>query len=527
MSKELKLSVDGHSTSATESYTEIKYTENKYFAWVYQLDEFGIETRGIERLTAEERRCTQQTLVWQFVNVIGLWFAACGGLTSMSSFFLATLVFGLNSKNALVSGIIGMLIGCLVPAYCSTMGPESGCRQIVSARLLFGQWGVKIVSFICIVGGVGWSVVNCVLGGEVLAGLGPNVPILAGIIIISVLSMVISIFGIRVLLRFQTVTAIPVTIASILFYIVVCKKIGYLKETDAMIAATNNSAITSTGNWLSFFTIGYSVTATWGSGASDYYILFPQETPPIQVFLVTFLGISVPTTFVAVVATLCGSIAYGYPPWNEAYQQFGVGGIINEAFKPWGNFGKFVVFVLYLSLVCNNIMNTYSCAFEFQLMDHRLVRVPRWCWVILVTVVYFVLSMVGKEHFSTIISNFLPMLAYWISIYITVLLEENLIFRTSERMRRLHHQENIPSGLHYNWSNWNKPQHFTMGLATVAAFCIGAVGPVLGMNQVYWRGPIAAKLGENGGDVGFWLCAAFTAVAYPPLRYLELKKFGR
>ena len=55
--------------------------------------------------------------------------------------FLPTLLFGLNLRDAMISGLIGMIIGCLVPAYSSTMGPKSGCRQMVTARFLFGQWG--------------------------------------------------------------------------------------------------------------------------------------------------------------------------------------------------------------------------------------------------------------------------------------------------------------------------------------------------------------------------------------------------
>lgn len=257
-------------------------------------------------------------------------------------------------------------------------------------------------------------------------------------------------------------------------------------------------------------------------------------------FLVTFLGIAVPTTFVAIVGTVCGTIAYAYEPWNVAYTENGVGGLITETFEPWGNFGKFVVVILFISLVCNNIMNTYSVAFEFQLIDERLAMIPRWCWAILVTVIYFVLSIVGRDHFSTILGNFLPMLAYWISIYITILLEENYLFRQRKNVQILHpaefRQENqeevvdapVGSWLYtYNWNNWNKPHLITMGIASAVAFVCGAVGAAMGMNQVYYQGPLAKKIGDSGGDIGMWLAGAFTAIVYPVVRYFELKRFGR
>lgn len=428
--------------SSVKSHEETK--KSPWISWIYKVDAFGIETRGIERVLPEERELLTQkkkhSKLRQFLNVLGLWVAACGGLTSMSSFFLPTLSFYLNFRDSIVSGLVSMIVGCLVPAYCSTMGAKSGCRQMVTAKFLFGCWGVRIVAVIVIISSLGWSVVNCVLGGEVLAALS-GVPLSVGIVIISIISLVVAVFGIKIVLKFQNIIAIPITIASILFYVVVCKKYDHINVTNEMLAQQNQSTATITGNWLSFFTIGYSVTATWGAGASDYYILFPENTPSWQVFLITFAGISVPTTFVALISIICGTIAYSYKPWNDAYQEFGVGGLINESCKPWGNFGKLIVVLLYISLVCNNIMNTYSSAFEFQLIDPKFALVPRWCWAILCTIIYLVVSLVGREHLSTILGNFLPMLAYWISMYITILLEENFIFRFTESTRRLHYRE--------------------------------------------------------------------------------------
>lgn len=534
----------GETEQQSASSEESKDLKNlsPWIAWAYKLDTLGIETRGIERVPPQEREQLadgkRHSKSRQFLNVLGLWVAACGGLTSMSSFFLPTFMFYLNFRDALVSGLISMIIGCLVPAYCSTMGPKSGCRQMVTAKFLFGWWGVRIVAVIVIISSLGWSVVNCVLGGQVLASIS-GVPLAVGVVVISVVSLVIAVFGIRILLKFQNILAIPMVIASILFYIVVCKKYSYIHETNKLLAQLHISSETNRGNWLSFFTIGYSVTSTWGAGASDYYVLFPEDTPSWQVFLITFIGIAVPTTFVAISSIVCSTIAYSYKPWNDAYNAYGVGGLISEACKPWGNFGKLIVVLLYISLVCNNIMNTYSSAFEFQLIDPKLAKIPRWCWAILCTIIYLVISLVGREHLSTILGNFLPMLAYWISMYITLLLEENLLFRWSQKSRNLHYrefdqhekntmdQESYNDVYLYNWSCWNEPKLITLGLAALASFAIGIVGAVIGMNQVYWQGPVAKKIGEYGGDIGFWICMAFTGIAYPFLRFAELKFLGK
>lgn len=502
----------------------VHYDHPRFVRWMYSLDKLGVEARGIERVDPDER---SKGSLSQFVSVLGLWFAGCGGITTMSSFYLATVLFGLDTKQAFISGLIGMNVGCLVPAYCSTMGPQSGCRQMVTARFLFGIWGVKVVAVICILGGIGWSVVNCVVGGQILLAIS-GTSLAVGIVVIAVGSLVVGVFGIRVLLRFQTVLAFPTNLSILLYYIVVCKKTSYLSETNAEVAAFGYDSLTNTGHWLSFFTIAYSVTATWGSCASDYYILFPADTSGWKVFWVTFFGIAVPSNFAAVVSLLAGSIAYSYTPWTEAYDQYGVGGVIAAGFTPWGKFGKFVVVIMFLSLVCNTIINTYSAAFEFQLIDTRLAKVPRWIWALLVSVAYLVISLAGREHLSTIIGNVLPMLGYWISIYITLLLEENFFFR-SAYTKPMHLVEFGDDMLieQYNWKCWNRPMLITFGLASSGAFLAGVAGAVLGMNQVYFIGPILKKIGADGGDVGMWLAMAFCGATYPLFRWLELKKFHR
>ena len=47
------------------------------------------------------------------------------------------------------------------------------------------------------------------------------------------------------------------------------------------------------------------------------------------------------------------------------------------------------------------------------------------------------------------------------------------------------------------------------------------------MAEVWYVGPIAKKIGAFGGDLGFELAAAFAAVSYPPLRWLEIRLTGR
>lgn len=540
---------DGTDTSRSKSNQKHKDVYIwKFFKKVSdKLDAIGVESRGIERIEAHERS-TNKTK--QLISVIGLWLSACGGLSSMSSFFLGPLLFDLGLKKSLIAGLIGHTIGCFIAAYCSLMGPRSGCRQMVGARFLFGWWTVKLVSIVSIVGVMGWSVVNSVVGGQILTSISDGkISLVVGIIIVSMISLVVAIGGIKQLLKVETFLSLPVNFAFLMLYVVASQKFEYLSNADVV----GIDHATLKGNWLSFLSLCYSITSTWGSIASDYYILFPENTPDLQVFSITLFGIFIPTSFVGIVALLIGNVALSYDPWFQAYNTYGMGGLLAEVFKPWGGGGKFLLILIFLSLISNNIVNTYSAAFGIQLAGTGFAKIPRWLWAILITVIYLVCALVGRNKFSTILGNFLPMIGYWISMYFMILLEENTIFRTdkfihlytkefdesteveqeekTENTYRKHKAQimfNHKRNQHYNFKIWNDYDKLTHGIAATCAFVVGASGAAVGMSQTYWVGPIAKLCGgDYGGDIAMWLCMGFSGLTYPILRYFELKRFGR
>lgn len=492
-----------------------------------KLDSIGVEVTGIDRIPADKRA---QNKTRQLIHVIGLWISASGGLSSMSSFYLGPMVFGLGFKKTLILGLTGQIFGCLIAAYCSLMGPRSGCRQMVSGRFLFGWWFIKLVCLASIIGVMGWSVVNCIVGGEILSAMSHgNVPLVAAIIIIAVASLCISIAGIRFLVKVEAYLSIPVTIAFLTLYIAAAPKYDYISSADSP-SLTSKEVV---GNSLSFFALCYSITSTWGSIAADYYILFPEDTPDFQIFTLTFLGIAIPTTFVGMVAILIGNVAMNYPPWASAYEELGMGGLLNAAFEPWGGGGKFLLILIFLSLISNNILNTYSAVFGMQLIGRPLARIPRWLWSFVLTAIYLVLAIVGRYKFATILGNFLPMVGYWISMYFIILLEENSIFRRpwfkhlfTKEFEGVTEENKYMCGAsnNYNFRIWNNQKRLTRGLAATLAFLCGAAGAVVGMAQTYYVGPLATMV---GGDIAMWLCIGFSGITYPWLRYWELKKFGR
>lgn len=488
-----------------EDQTTFQKLVRKFKVFNHKLDSFGVELRGIHRVPPEERVHSTQIIF----KMILLWFSACGGLSSMSGFFSGPLVFGLGFKDSMTAGVFGAFLGCFVAAYGASMGPRSGLRQMVLSRFFFGWWPAKGISFLNVVTLLGWSVVNCITGGQILAAVSDGkVPLIVGIIIISAISLVVAIFGIKFVQLFEDYAAIPVNLSFLLLYI--CSHQYF--NTD--LQTTGPDAETIRANWLSFFAVCFGVTAAWAGVASDYYIDFPETTSIWETMTLTFFGILAPTLFVGILGICIASGAVGIASWSEAYEDLGNGGLLNAAFSRWHGGGKFVLVLMYMSLVSNNIINTYSIALSSQMWGTLATRIPRYIWVVLTAIVSFVLALAGRNVLGPILNNFLPMIGYWAMLYFVILIEENLIF----------HRHKLP-GLNdsYNWDDWNTYTRLPVGIAALVSFLIGIAGAILGMCQVYYVGPIAKLVGDHGADLGMWIGAGFAMITFPVLRFLELQ----
>lgn len=84
-------------------------------------------------------------------------------------------------------------------------------------------------------------------------------------------------------------------------------------------------------------------------------------------------------------------------------------------------------------------------------------------------------------------------LGAWLSIYIAVYMTEHLLFRRG-------------SFAAYDLTAYDDPARLPPGFAAFGAGCVGAVGAIVGLAQVWWTGPVARHIGEFGGDVSWVLC---------------------
>ncbi|PMD29706.1 hypothetical protein L207DRAFT_445071 [Hyaloscypha variabilis F] len=467
------------------------------------LDEkMGIETQGIDRIHEEDKKPPS------IINAFFLWWSLTCHVGTLPIGVLGP-EFGLSLNQSVAAIVVGTVLGALCTAYTGTLGPKLGLRAIATSRYSFGFYGAKLCSVLNVVIGGGFAVVNVVVVGQILAAVSDYTMTLAvGCIIIAVIGYVVSIFGFALIHTYEKYSWIAT-------FIILCVLIGQVAPYVDPGIPSLDTGLGFSGSFLSFLAINFSSASGWCSIASDYYCNYPAKTKSYKIFFLTLFGISIPTIFVTVIGACLGNAAVSSsvnPVLSTAYTDHGLGGLIRESLHPL-RFSKFCLVLLVFSVLGNNIAVNYSSGLSMQLLGHYFHAVPRFIWSFVNALVIAILAIAGRQHLSTIVSNFVSLLGYWTVSFTLILLIEDQWFRRKEG---------------YNLLVWDVPSKLPWGLAAVLALLTGYLaGGVTGMAQTWYIGPIAAKFGGFGGDVGIYLSGVFTIIVYPPARWYERKVTGR
>lgn len=101
-------------------------------------------------------------------------------------------------------------------------------------------------------------------------------------------------------------------------------------------------------------------------------------------------------------------------------------------------------------------------------------------------------------------TDFLLLITYWISPWVTILLIEHFYFRKG----------------YYELEHWNHRSKLPKGTAAVLALGMGLFGAYLGGSQPLFTGPLSQVLGQ--ADIGFELSILFAGLSYIFLRGQKL-----
>ncbi|CAI7672397.1 unnamed protein product [Penicillium manginii] len=468
-----------------------------------QLVEYNFEARGIERVAPDER---MKKLSWvSYAQALLLWVSINLAANNVTLGMLGPAVYGLSFKDSALCAFFGCLVGALVASWMATWGPISGIRTMAFGRYSMGWWPSKIIVLLNLIQMIGYCLIDCVVGGQILSAVSPGgMSVAVGIVIIAIISWVVATFGIQVFHYYERFAFLPQLI-------VICILFGVSSTKFDLSTVSVGDERTVAGNRLSFFSICVSAAITYAPLAADFFVYYPEHTSRTSIFSLTLIGLLCSFTMAIVCGIGLASGINAYPEYAAAYNK-GQGALIVEGFGPLHGFGKFCSVIIALGLIANTVAPTYSAGVDFQILGRYAEKVPRVIWNTVGVIIYTVCALVGRSYLSEIFTNFLALMGYWVAIWTAIILEEFLIFR-------------FRTG--YNWAAWRDPSKLPIGIASFIAFVVGWVGAILCMAQVWYIGPIAKLVGEYGADMGNYIGFSWAALVYPPLRYLELHFVGR
>jgi len=458
-------------------------------------EEQGIETHGIERVSPTTRthvRILDNFTMWLSANLV---------ISTIALGALAIPIFGLGFWDSVAVIIIFNALGVLPVAFFSTLGPKLGLRQMTISRFSFGWVGGIIMALFNAAACIGWSVVNVIIGGQLIAALsGGRVPSWAGILILAVLTTLVSVYGYRYVHRYERYAWIPMAVMFAIMLIVAAPHFS--------IVATPAFGAAEIAGLLSFGGAVYGFATGWASYAADYNVNQPENTRPSRVFLLTFLGIFIP----CVLLETLGMAFTTFGPWATKFSNGLVGDLLAAVVNSLGGFGTAILVLLALSVVANNIPNDYSLGLSVQVFGKTFQRVKRYVWTLIGAVIYVAIALPASANFAHTLTDFLLIIAYWLGPWAIILVLEHFVFRRGR----------------YNVDDWNTPSRLPIGWAAIVSMVFGLVGVLLGAAQVYYVGPIAKLVNPPFGmDVGFELGLILAGISYLILRRIELNTSPR
>src|SRR6266487_739867 len=461
--------------------------------------EKGIETHGIERVSPAKRSDVR------IFNNFTMWLSANLSIPTVALGALAVPIFQLGFWDSVIAIIIFNVLGVLPVAFFSTLGPKLGLRQMTISRFSFGWVGAMIMAVFNVLACIGWSTVNVIVGGQIVASLSHGaIPRWAGILIIAILTTLVSIYGYKYVHRYERYAWIPMAVIFAILFVVGVPKFTIV-PTPAMSIATIASLV-------SFGGAIYGFATGWSSYAADYNVNQPEEVPASRIFWLTFLGVTIPCILLETLGMALTTVA--------AYKGKSGGDLLAAALQPLGGFGNLLLVLLALSVIANNIPNDYSLGLSMQVLGKSFQRVNRAVWTLIWAVVYIIIAISLAGNFNETLNSFILLVADWLSPCSIILILEHFVFRHGR----------------YNVDDWNTRSRLPLGWAAIVSMVIGLFGVFLGAAQVIAIGstsipavgPIANLFNPPYGmDIGFELGLVFAAISYLILRRIELNANGR
>jgi len=317
----------------------------------------ALERHGIAHVPTSRRygRPRNQFTV-RFAPVIylaGIYLGASGG------------PLGLGFTGSVTAIVLANVLGSIITGLCAVMGPRLGMPQLPMGRAPFGYYGNFLPAILSLLIFIGYYSVGTVLGAKSLADL-LHAPYIPTVVVVAVLSILIGIFGYRILHAMgKLITNVSIVVLTVVSIVLILHGGG--PGTEATASGSDYWLA-----WFVLFTAVFGYTASWAPYASDYSRYLPEDSKPSSIFTAATLGLFSSTTWMMCLGAGLITLA----PDGDVLDTFSL------ALPDWLRY--VVLLTLGLSAIPHNSVNLYSGAMATLTCD---VKLPQWVTVTIAGVI--------------------------------------------------------------------------------------------------------------------------------------------
>ncbi|KAI5953622.1 hypothetical protein KGF54_002994 [Candida jiufengensis] len=457
----------------------------------------NVETRGIEKVPIEEKKDT--SLLIPFT----IFFSPQMAVSALSTGSLAPIM-GLDFRTAVLCSIFCTFIGGAVVGVVCLFGLKTGLRQQIASRYLTGNVMGRIFAFFNVISCIGWNALNIIPAAQLLNSVNHGFkPWLACLVLVLIICF-LTVLGYKAVHYYERYAWIP----TLVVYIVIIARF-----TQSHTFEWGNMSQTTARGVLGYIVVAISFTMGWAPSASDYLVYFDPNISAFKVATAMTLGLSIPAIISCILGAAVTTCIYTPGRFQDAFNSNSFGGLLYEIIVGESNNSgyKFLVVVLALSAVQNNLSGGYSLSLAAQCISQRIFqRIPRVLLCIIGNLISLAFSIPAYYVFESAMANFLSIIGYNSSIYIGIISAEHIIFRKCNFNN-------------YNIDDFNDKKSYGISLAGIFAFACGVGSTVVFMDQTWYSGVFA----QHVGDISLEMNIAISFLAYCLTRPIELKYIGR
>ncbi len=387
---------------------------------------------------------------------------------------------GLGFTGSVTAIVLANILGSIITGLCAVMGPRLGMPQLPMGRAPFGYYGNFLPAILSLLIFIGYYSVGTVLGAKSLADLF-HTPYVPTVVVVAVLSILIGIFGYRILHAMgKIITNLSIVVLTVVSIVLIFHGGG--PGTEATASGSDYWLA-----WFVLFTAVFGYTASWAPYASDYSRYLPEDTKPSSIFNAATLGLFTSTTWMMCLGAGLITLA----PDGDVLDTFSM------AMPDWLRY--VVLLTLGLSAIPHNSVNLYSGAMATLTCD---VKLPQWVTVSIAGVIGLVIAVVfGGDQFQTNFLLFLHVVSYYITPWVGVLLVDYFVVQRAGRNSLPFENFYTPTGAFGR-----------LNIAGVGAMIVGVLISMPFMANDFYTGPIGSAL--DGADLSYFVSGIVAALLY-------------